>query len=102
MSESHPNRQQILDLMNGFQAACVIGAAAELDLWTALGGQSLSAEQVATKLHTDLRATTILLDAVATLGLLEKRNIYYSVPPDLRPGWSKIALRPSCRCCAMR
>ncbi len=86
MSESRPNRQQILEMMNGFRPACVIGAAAELDLWTALGGQSLSAEQVAAKLHTDLRATTILLDAVAALGLLEKRDLRYSVPSDLR-GW---------------
>ena len=86
MSESRPNRQQILEMMNGFRPACVIGAAAELDLWTALGGQSLSAEQLAEKLHADLRATTILLDAVAALGLLEKRDIHYSVPPDLR-GW---------------
>jgi SAM-dependent methyltransferase len=86
MSESRPNRQQILEMMNGFRAACVIGAAAELDLWTALGGQSLLAEQLAKKLHTDLRATTILLDAVATLGLVEKRDIHYSVPSDLR-GW---------------
>ena len=85
MSESRPNRQQILDLMNGFRPACVIGAAAELDLWTALGDQSLSAEQLAEKLHADLRATTMLLDAVAALGLLEKRDAHYSVPPELRP-----------------
>ena len=41
---------------------------------------------MADKLHTDLRATTILLDALAALGLLEKRDCRYSVPPDLR-GW---------------
>jgi len=86
MSESRPNRQQILDMMNGFRPACVIGAAAELDVWTALGGQSLLAEQLAKKLHADLRATTVLLDAVASLGLLEKRDIHYSVPAELR-GW---------------
>ena len=86
MSESHLNRQQILDLMNGFRSACVIGAAAELDVWTALGGQSLLAEQLAKKLRTDLRATAILLDALAAFGLLEKRDVHYSVPPDLR-GW---------------
>ncbi len=86
MSESHPNRQQILEMMNGFRPACVIGAAAELDVWTSLGGQSLSAEQLAEKLHADLRATTNLLDALAALGLLEKRDARYSVPSDLR-GW---------------
>jgi SAM-dependent methyltransferase len=84
MSESRPDRQQILELMSGFRSACVIGAAAEFDVWSALGGQSLQAEQLAKTLNADLRATTILLDAVASLGLLEKRDIHYSVPPDLR------------------
>ena len=84
MSESRPDRRQILDLMNGFRPACIIGAAAELDLWTALGDQSLLAEQLAKKLHADLRATTMLLDAVAAFGLLEKRDVHYSVPPELR------------------
>jgi ubiquinone/menaquinone biosynthesis C-methylase UbiE len=86
MSESHPNRQQVLEMMNGFRSACVIGAAAELDVWTALGDQSASAEQLAEQLHTDPRATTILLDAVAALGLLDKRDLRYGVPADLR-GW---------------
>ena len=86
MSESHPNRQQILDLMNGFRPACVIGAAAELDVWTALGDQSHSAKQLAEKLHADPRAMAMLLDAVAALGLLDKRETHYSVPPELR-GW---------------
>ena len=86
MSEPQPNRQQILDLMGAFRPACVIGAAAELDLWTALGGQSLTAAQVAEKLGCDLRATAMLLDAVAALGLLEKHDGRYSVAAELR-GW---------------
>ena len=103
MSESRPNRQQILDMMNGFRPACVIGAAAELDVWTALGGQSLLAEQLAKKLHTDLRATTILLDAVAALGLLDSaichqhsrqhnRELFAKVFRALAPG-GRIAVR---------
>jgi SAM-dependent methyltransferase len=71
--------------MNGFRPACIIGAAAELDLWTAIGDQPLLAEQLAKKLNTNLRATTMLLDAVAALGLIEKRDIHYSVPSELRP-----------------
>ena len=39
--------QQILEMMSGFRPACVIGAAAELDLWDVLGDQSLTAEQLA-------------------------------------------------------
>jgi hypothetical protein len=85
MSEIHPNRQQILDLMSGFRPACIVGAAAELDLWTAIGDQTLLAEQLAKKLQANHRATAMLLDAVAALGLLEKHDIHYSVPAGLRP-----------------
>jgi SAM-dependent methyltransferase len=86
MSEVRPNRQQILDLMGSFRPACVIGAAAELDLWTTLGAQSLTAEQMAEKLGCDPRATAMLLDAVTAIGLLEKSDRRYSVAAELR-GW---------------
>jgi trans-aconitate methyltransferase len=84
MSPLRPNRQQILDLMGSFRPACVIGAAAELDVWTALGGDSLTAAQMAERLGCDPRAVIILLDAVAALDLLEKRQDRYRVPPELR------------------
>jgi SAM-dependent methyltransferase len=85
MPESYPNRGQILDLMSGFRPACIIGAAAELDLWSIVGDGSRSAEELAKQLGGDLRATTVLLDAVTAIGLLEKRELHYSTPPELRP-----------------
>jgi SAM-dependent methyltransferase len=81
-----PDRQQILEIINGFRPACVLGAAAELDLWTALSDQPLTAEQLAEKLVCNLRAITMLLDAVVALQLLEKHDNRYSVPSELR-GW---------------
>lgn len=84
MSEPQPNRQQILEMIGGFRAACVMGAAAELDLWTLLGEQSLTAEQLAEYLHSDPRATMMLLDAVVALQLLEKHEGHYSVPVEVR------------------
>jgi SAM-dependent methyltransferase len=84
MSKPRPNGQQILDLMNGFRTACVIGAAAELDVWTVLGERSLTAAQLAERLGCDPRAVAMLLDALAALDLLEKRQEQYSVPPELR------------------
>jgi SAM-dependent methyltransferase len=84
MPEPRPNQKQIIELMNGYRAACVVGAAAELDIWTALGNQSLTAAQLADQLGCDLRAVSMLLDAVAALDLLEKRQEQYSVPPELR------------------
>ncbi|MBU4272030.1 MAG: methyltransferase domain-containing protein [Planctomycetes bacterium] len=84
MSDARPNRQQILELANGFRPACVIGAAAELDAWTVLADRPLSAEEFAARLDCDLRATAMLLDAVAALGLLDKHDGRYSVPSELR------------------
>jgi hypothetical protein len=85
MSTSRPDRQQILDLMNGFRPACVVGAAAELDLWTILGEQSLTVGQLAEALRCDPRALAMLLDAVAAIDLLEKCGEQFRVPPELRP-----------------
>ena len=79
------NGQQVLEMMSGFRPACVIGAAAELDLWDQLGDKSLSAEAIAQLLDSDLRATAMLLDAVAALGLLEKNKDCYCVPAAIRP-----------------
>ena len=72
-------------MAGGYRAACVVGAAAELDLFTLLSKESLTAEAAAGRLNADLRALRILLDAVAALGLLDKRNDLYSVPDLLRP-----------------
>ncbi len=60
------------------------GAAAELNVWTALSDQPLSAEQAAEKLGCDRRAITVLLDAAASLDLLEKHEQRYGVSPKLR------------------
>ncbi|MDY0169804.1 MAG: methyltransferase dimerization domain-containing protein [Thermoguttaceae bacterium] len=71
MTEPSPDRQQILEDMAAFMPACVIGAAAELDVWSIVGDQSVTASDVAQRLKADLRATTMLLDALAALGWLE-------------------------------
>jgi hypothetical protein len=75
---------QILEMMGGFRLACVIGAAAELDIWGRLGDKSLSAEALAKLLDCDLRGITMLLDAVAALGLLEKDEGCYRVAGEIR------------------
>lgn len=77
--------QEILEQMGGFRPACVIGAAAELDIWSRLGDKSLSAEALAKVLDCDLRALTMLLDAVTALGLLWKTEGCYFVPGEIRP-----------------
>jgi ubiquinone/menaquinone biosynthesis C-methylase UbiE len=72
-------------MAGGFRGACVLGAAAELDLFGAIPEEGLSAEGVAGRLDCDLRATRALLNALAALRLLEKREDQYFVPGELRP-----------------
>lgn len=84
MSAPSWSRERLLEVMHGFRPACLLGAAAELDLWTKLGEESLSAEQLAGRLECDLRALTMLLDALAALQLLEKHAGVYSVPALIR------------------
>jgi predicted O-methyltransferase YrrM len=84
-TEPHFGRVQILEMMGGFRPACVLGAAAELDVFTMLGDEAVSGQQLASRLGSDLRATCTLLDALAALRLLEKQDNRYRVPEALRP-----------------
>ena len=79
------DREQILQFAGGYRFLAVLGAAAELNLFTLLGDESLAAEPIAIRLRSNLRATAVLLDALAALGLLEKQGENYRVPADLRP-----------------
>lgn len=85
MESNLPTRQEILEMATGFQRACLLGAAAELDLFTALGSESLDASTLAARLGADLRGISMLLDAVAALGLLRKQDGSYQVPAELQP-----------------
>ena len=85
MTETLPDRQQLLDMMAGFMSTCVLGAAAELDVFTALGEEPASADGLAERLSADVRAMAMLLDAVVALQLLDKHDGRYSVPAELLP-----------------
>jgi (2Fe-2S) ferredoxin/precorrin-6B methylase 2 len=71
-------------LIRGFQESRVVLTALELDLFTAVGEGSGAAE-VAARVHTDPRATEILLNALASLGLLVKHEgVFRNSPPVAR------------------
>lgn len=71
---------EILGMGRSYQSACVITAAAELDLFSVLDARPMNAQSLATELGCDIRATTILLDALTSLDLLTKQGCDYSVP----------------------
>jgi len=75
--------KEVLDVARSFQPACVMTAAADLDVFSLLYEKPMTAEALACELGTDPRATTILLDALVALEFLTKQEICYSVPDNV-------------------
>ncbi len=74
--------EEVLDMARLFQPACVLAAAADLDVFSPLHEKPMTAQALASDLSTDLRATTILLDALVAMEFLTKQGNDYSVPED--------------------
>ncbi len=63
----------LFEMTRSFMPSRALLTALELDLFTAIG-PGASAEQASKKIHADARATEMLLNALASLKLLEKRD----------------------------
>ena len=74
---------EVLDFSRTYQPACILTAAAALDVFTRLHTNPMRAGALAGELDTDPRATTILLDALVALQFLNKQDEKYSVPEDV-------------------
>lgn len=77
------NADRLLETVRGFQVACVITAAADLDLFAAIEGGSATAAVIAGRINADPHATEVLLDALAALGLLVKQNESFRIPSEI-------------------
>jgi len=75
--------EALMDQVRAFRQACVIIAATELDVFTLLDKQPLGATALAGRLKADPRALAVLLDALAAMELLTKRDGRYQVPADV-------------------
>jgi len=75
--------EQVLGLARSFQGACVLTAAADLDLFSALEPKRLTAKELAAKLKASRRGVTVLADALAAMGLLTKRSSRYGLAPGV-------------------
>jgi predicted O-methyltransferase YrrM len=77
-------REKLLGLARAFQEARLLLTGAELDLFTRLADKPRTARDLAPELQADLRALTILLDALSAMGLLEKREGAYQTESSAR------------------
>ena len=75
------NVESLRELALGYMPSGVLLAAAELDVFSVLAREPMSADQLASTLRTDLRATKILADALSAIGLLDQRDDLYSPAP---------------------
>lgn len=80
MKQTSPDA--LLALSRGFQESRVLLTGAELDLFTLLSKEALTAEAIAARLGADLRALKIELDALAAMELLVKVDDTYRTSPD--------------------
>ncbi|HIJ97392.1 MAG TPA: methyltransferase domain-containing protein [Desulfuromonadales bacterium] len=92
--QSETNNWTIPDLLQiagGYWSTCALHTAVKLDVFSSLDSDARSAADVARLLNTDPRATGMLLDALAALGLLEKRGEIYVATPFAAQHLSKNA-----------
>ena len=72
---------EVLEVSGEFQRACVLMAAADLDVFGALMAEAKTAERLAADLQADTRAMRVLLDALAAMELLTKDGEAYRPAP---------------------
>jgi len=78
-------QETLLGMGRAFMEGRVLLTGAELDLFTLVETKPLLAEEIAGRIHADLRALTIVLDALAAMGVLIKRNGSYQTEPSAAP-----------------
>jgi predicted O-methyltransferase YrrM len=68
---------QIVEMASGYQKSRIILTAFELDVFTAVGGGMVSAEDVARKIGANAKSTERFLNALCAIGLLEKKEDFF-------------------------
>ena len=83
------NPETILGLGRKFMEPRIFLTAVELDLFSVIAKEPLTADEVASRLEVTPRGITILLDALVPMGLLEKRDGRYECPEGVASALSK-------------
>src|SRR5262245_816099 len=82
MKPNMPTPERIFETMNAHQRTQALGAAIDLDLFTAIGEGATTPETLGAKLRAAERGIRILCDYLVVIGLLEKDGGQYSLAPD--------------------
>ena len=83
MSEQNfPTPERIFQTIKAFQSTAALKGALELDLFTALGNGSKTAESLSKTIHASEKGVRILCDFLVIDGLLQKEDAEYRSSPD--------------------
>jgi len=69
---------RLLGVSGSYWQACTLHAGVELDVFTLIGTDTMSADQVAEALECDARGISMLLNALSAIGLLVKKQGRYA------------------------
>jgi SAM-dependent methyltransferase len=83
------SRESIQKTARNFTTARILLTGVDLDLFSMLASEKLSAARIASRLSSNLRATTMLLDALTALGYMVKEDNLYRTEPSLSSLLSK-------------
>jgi hypothetical protein len=89
MDNAEWNPGTLLATSGGYWKTCALHAAVQLDVFTVMDDQQLSAEAVAEKLQADPRAMGMLLNALTAMALLKKSGSLYVNTPEAKTFLSK-------------
>jgi len=83
------NAGSLIELSGMYWKTCSLHAAVKLDVFSAIGDNRLTAEELAASLGCSLRGMEMLLNAVAAMGLLVKEDEAFANRPSVRPYLSR-------------
>ncbi|MBW2644828.1 MAG: methyltransferase domain-containing protein [Deltaproteobacteria bacterium] len=69
---------QLLNISGSYWQACTLHAGVRLEIFTVIGEDRVSGEEIARRLAGDVRGVTTLLNALAAMGLLTKQGEQYA------------------------
>jgi predicted O-methyltransferase YrrM len=81
MKEGEMNPGKIMGIAGAFWQSCTLHAGVKLDLFTTLGEDRLTGEEMAGRLGGDVRGVTTLLNALTAMGLLSKSKGAFANTP---------------------
>ena len=78
------NPGRILQVSGSYWETCTLHAAVKIDLFTKIGEDSLASEEIAGRLGGDPRGVSMLVNALAVMGLLARSDGKYANTPAAR------------------